>query len=66
MQIKSGSIDYIPFEKALVLESLEEGEELKKEVEHLRESMDEKFNQLSESMSVLQVSNDKVVTCVLI
>lgn len=39
LQMSSENIDYIPFEKALVLEGLEDDAELRKEVEQLEKTV---------------------------
>ena len=55
-QISSGNIDYIPFNQALVLEGKEdEGEQLKKELQELRDAMKERFMNLSLRFDALEV-----------
>ena len=66
MQIRSGSIDYIPFQKALVLEGLQEDEELKQELEQLQKSVNETFNTLSHRFDTLQVSLEGTISIMVI
>ena len=51
----SGSIDYIPFQKALVLEGQEEDEELKKELENLQKVVGDRFNNIIHRFDALEV-----------
>ena len=53
----SGSIDYIPFQKALVLEGQEEDEELKKELENLQKLVGDRFNNIVHRFDALEVYN---------
>lgn len=55
-QIKDGNISYIPFNKALVLTEVEdEGEQLKKELEELSDTVKKQFQLLSSRLSVMEV-----------
>ncbi len=43
-QMRGGSIDYIPFHKALVLQGREADEELKEELAQLEQTVNDRFN----------------------
>jgi hypothetical protein len=51
----SGSINYIPFQQALVLQGQEEDDELKKEVENLQKLVGDRFNSLIHRFDALEV-----------
>lgn len=57
MQIRSGSIDYIPFQKALVLEGLEEDEELKRDLEELHKAVAETFSIMGHRFDKIEVGH---------
>ena len=54
-QMTSGSIDYIPFQQALVLQGQEEDEQLKKELENLQKLVGDRFNSLIHRFEALEV-----------
>ena len=57
MQISKKSIDYIPFHKAISLKGKgDEGDELKEEVEQLKESMKDNFSSIRNHFDGLKVS----------
>ena len=51
----NGHIDYIPYQKALVLEGQTEEEELKKELEQLQKMVGDRFNSLIHRFDALEV-----------
>ena len=55
IQMTNGHIDYIPYQKALVLEGQTEEEELKKELEQLQKMVGDRFNSLIHRFDVLEV-----------
>ena len=57
-QIKSGNIDYIPFQKALVLESSKEDKELKEELEQLQRAVCDTFSALSHRFDALEARSN--------
>ena len=56
--MQSGNIDYIPFERALILESTKKDEELKNELKQLQKSMDDKFSDMNQRFDALEVCVD--------
>ena len=59
-QLKGGSIDYIPFHKALVLQGRQEDEELKEELAQLEQVVSDRFDTVNQRFDGIEVC-----TCVL-
>ncbi len=53
--MRTGTIDYIPFQKALVLEGQTEEEELKQELEQLQKLVGDRFNNIIHRFDALEV-----------
>ncbi len=66
LQMKGGSIDYIPFQKALVLQGHEADEELKEELAQLEQIVNDRFNNVGlrfDALEVIPFLNKILLTC---
>ena len=51
----TGNINYLPFEKALILEGQDEENELKKELEQLQKNVGDRFNNIVHRFDAIEV-----------
>ncbi len=52
VQINAGTIDYVPFHKALVLEGQTEEGELREDIEELQKFVSDRFNNIADALEV--------------